>query len=217
MIVFNNISSDSSDKILAALSNDTELAFREGKIQFRYPITDKDGNSWHDADTAYQAFKTGKPKLDKEIMTRILKRKFQQHRALFQAVSKRGGAEYLRCCSHLTKAENSFWEGIGTESNFICCLVKAYELAEPYYKEKSQLSNLGYGKVDPNLIQDDDLIESLDGVFMVKTTRMIDYLNNTRPHLADSAKCDEEYSNMRIVSSLRELLILTRSSGEILN
>ena len=127
MTTFNNIYSGSSDGLLAALTNPTELAYRKGKLKHHYPITDKNGKTWRDAEAAYQAFKTGNTPRDKQIMTRIIKRKFEQHPKLVEAVRKRGGAEYLKECSHIVGSRRSRWEGVKMQSNFICCLVNAYK------------------------------------------------------------------------------------------
>lgn len=61
-------------------------------------------------------------------MISILIAKLQQHPRLVEAMGKNGGAEWLKTCSHkVPTAKNHFWEGAGTRSLFIQCLIAAYK------------------------------------------------------------------------------------------
>lgn len=121
-----NIYSGSSDGLAAALTNPTELSFRKRKIVNHYPVTDKTGRVWADAEAAYKAYKTGNLNRDKAIMTRIIVCKLQQHPRLTRTITKRGGVAWLETCSHIVGVRNSRWEGKGKASNFIACLIDAY-------------------------------------------------------------------------------------------
>ena len=61
-------------------------------------------------------------------MTRIIAAKLRQYPRLAQHITARGGVEWLETCSHIVGVKNSRWEGVGRESNFISCLIAAYEI-----------------------------------------------------------------------------------------
>ncbi|MEG5063066.1 hypothetical protein QUB33_05520 [Microcoleus sp. B3-A4] len=122
-----NIWSGSDMGIGAALTNPTELAFRKGNIKKRYPVVFRDVN-FPDAEAAYQKHKSRDLQESIEIMTEIIVCKLQQHPRLFEEITKRGGVEWLKRCRHIVGVRNSRWEGYGLESNFILCLVFAYQL-----------------------------------------------------------------------------------------
>jgi hypothetical protein len=124
----NNIWSGSSDGLLAALTNPTELAKRKGKLKQSYPVIDKTGKTWADSEAAYKFYKTGDTQKDAAIMTRIIKCKLEQHPRLAQTIAVRGGEQYLIGCNHIVGVKNSRWEGVGEESLFIKCLIAAYRL-----------------------------------------------------------------------------------------
>ena len=126
--VKNNIWSGANDPLLAALTNPTELAKKKGKLKYSYPVTDKSGKIWKDAESAYKAFKTGDLGKDMNIMTRIIAAKLQQYPQLVEAIDRRGGMNWILSCSHVIGVKNSRWEGICTNSNFICCLVNAWKI-----------------------------------------------------------------------------------------
>jgi hypothetical protein len=121
-----NISSNSKDSLLAALTNPTELSYRKGNIKCHYPITDNNGEIWKDAEQAYKRFKVGEIEKDMGIMTRIIVAILKQYPALLVAIEKRGGIEWLKTCSHIVGITNSRWEGRGMNSKFIVCLTNAY-------------------------------------------------------------------------------------------
>ncbi len=123
-----NIWSGSSDGLSAALTNCTELAFKKGKLKNHYPIVDKNGVVFPDAETAYKLHKTGDIVKDRAIMIRIIAAKLRQYPRLTHHITARGGIEWLQTCSHIVGVKGSRWEGVGTESNFISCLIAAYEV-----------------------------------------------------------------------------------------
>lgn len=117
--------------LAAALTNPTELARSKGTITRAYPVRIA-GKLYPDAEAAYQFLKVGDMQQDDELMVRIIATKFRQHAILFEAVRKRGGAEFLKGCSHFTGAKTAgfrSWEGEGLASRFIRNLVAGYELA----------------------------------------------------------------------------------------
>jgi hypothetical protein len=122
-----NIWPGSDIGIGAALINPTELAFRKNKIKNHYPVTFR-GVNFRDAESAYQEYKSRDMQESIEIMTEIIVCKLQQHPRLFEAITQRGGVEWLKRCRHIVGVRNSRWEGYGLESNFILCLVFAYQL-----------------------------------------------------------------------------------------
>lgn len=123
-----NIWSGSNDGLSAALTNCTEIAFRKGKLKNHYPIVDKNGVVLPDSEAAYKKYKTGDLNKDMAIMTRIIAAKLKQYPRLVKHIAKRGGTEWLESCSHIVGVKNSRWEGVGIESNFISCLIAAYEI-----------------------------------------------------------------------------------------
>ena len=124
-----NISSRSPDPFLAALTNPTELAKHKGNVPRAYPLVDKTGRVWRDAEAAYKAFKTGDTPRDERVMVRIIALKLKQHPALVEGITARGGVAYLERCDHLVGVKGSRWEGRGRESRFIRCLIAAFETA----------------------------------------------------------------------------------------
>lgn len=122
-----NISSRATDPLLSALTNPTELARKKGNLTRAYPVTDKTGRRWPDAEAAYKAYKTGDTPRDERIMVRIVAAKLEQHPELLAGVRARGGVAFLESCSHLVGVRGSRWEGRGRESRFIRCLIAAFE------------------------------------------------------------------------------------------
>jgi hypothetical protein len=98
--------------ICAALTNPTELAFRKNKIKNYYPVTFR-GVIFRDAESAYHEYKTRDRQECIEIMTEIFVCKLQQHPRLFEAITQRGGVEWLKRCRHIVGVKNSRWEGYG--------------------------------------------------------------------------------------------------------
>ncbi|MEG3936409.1 MULTISPECIES: hypothetical protein [unclassified Microcoleus] len=123
-----NIWSGSDIGIGAALTNPTELAFRKGTLKNRYPVRFNNVN-YPDAESAYQKHKKEDLQESIEVMTEIIVCKLQQHPRLFETITKNGGVDWLKRCRHIVGVRNSRWEGYGLESNFILCLVFAYQLS----------------------------------------------------------------------------------------
>ena len=119
------------DGIAAALTNPTELSFRRGAIRHKYPVTFR-GQSWPDAEEAYQAAKG--PGIDRDdIMVEIICQKLLLYPHLAGAIRAMGGTPFLRKCRHETGARSASarrWEGVGESSRFIRNLIAAYERAE---------------------------------------------------------------------------------------
>lgn len=123
-----NIWSGSNVRLGAALTNPTGLSFRKGKIKFHYPVEFR-GQLFPDAEAAYKHYKTGSLKEDMAIMTGIIVAKLQQHPRLFEAIATNGGVAWLERCSHKVVG-NLRWEGMGRNSNFILCLIRAYAIVD---------------------------------------------------------------------------------------
>jgi hypothetical protein len=124
-----NIYSGSSSPLGAALTFPTELSFKKGKIKYHYPVTDKLNKTYPDAEAAYKIWKVkaGNDITRKlEIYVRIATAKFEQYPQLVEAITKRGGTNWLASCSHHTCA-GGWWEGDGLNSPMISCLVEAYQ------------------------------------------------------------------------------------------
>lgn len=124
-----NISSRAIDPFLAALTNPTEIARRRGNLSRSYPVVDKTGRVWQDSEAAYKAFKTGDTAHDERVMVRIIAAKLEQHPDLVEGIEARGGRAFLEGCDHLVGVRGSRWEGRGTASRFIRCLIAAYKVA----------------------------------------------------------------------------------------
>lgn len=141
-----NISSRSPDPLLAALTNPTELARRKGNLTRSYPLVDKTGRVWRDAEAAYKAFKTGDTPRDEWLMVRIIALKLKQHSGLVEGIKARGGVAFLERCDHLVGVKGSRWEGRGEESRFIRCLIAAFKTVLPTpvpYPESVQAGMVG--------------------------------------------------------------------------
>ena len=113
----------SGDKTRAAFTNPTELAFRKGNIQEHYPVIFH-SLDFEDAEHAYHNFaeKEGKEKL----MTEILTAKLKQHSSLVEIIEESGGEDWIKVCDHIVYGNSPYWEGKGTHSRFIRCLLNAY-------------------------------------------------------------------------------------------
>lgn len=122
------------------LTNPTEIAFRKGKIQERFPVRYQ-SKTWPDVETAYLALKTANDAENDRMMIDLIALKFTQHPALFKEVELLGGAKFLEKCSHFTSAKSpSFqaWEGKGLSSRFIRNLVAGFNLAASGEKVNQQ-------------------------------------------------------------------------------
>ena len=129
-----NISSGSTDAngLGAALSNMTELACRKGTLTRSYPV-EYSGIIWLDAEAAYQALKEHSAEATEHndrLMSKIISAKFKQHDRILRAVAQRGGAAWIKRCSHFVEAKSpqvQAWEGRGTQSRFIRNLIAGFE------------------------------------------------------------------------------------------
>jgi hypothetical protein len=112
----------------AALTNPTELSYLKRSVKNLYPVTFR-GSVFADAEEAYQAFKSNHLKHDMQLMIEILTAKLFQYPTLFNAIANNGGVAWLEKCQHIvTGNPGSRWEGVGRKSNFILCLIGAFEL-----------------------------------------------------------------------------------------
>ena len=131
-----NIGSGSTDAngLGAALSNMTELAVRKGTLTRGYPV-EYSGMRWSDAEAAYQALKehsADATEHNDRLMAKIISAKFQQHDRILRAVVQRGGAAWLKRCSHFVEAktpQGQAWEGRGEQSRFIRNLIAGFKAA----------------------------------------------------------------------------------------
>lgn len=126
-----NIFSGADTPLGAALTNPTELARQKGNLHRSYPVR-FNNKHYPDAETAYQVLKP--QAVDNvELMAEIIVAKFKQHPDLAADVQTRGGAAWLRTCTHFTNARTEGaqrWEGAGINSPFIRVLADAYERLE---------------------------------------------------------------------------------------
>lgn len=126
-----NIFSGADTPLGAALTNPTELARQKGNLQRSYPVR-FNNKHYPDAETAYQVLKP--QAVDNvELMAEIIVAKFKQHPGLAADVQSRGGAAWLRTCTHFTNARTEGaqrWEGAGLKSPFIRVLADAFERFE---------------------------------------------------------------------------------------
>lgn len=115
----------------SALTNPTELAFRKGALQERYPI-EYLNRQWPDVESAYQILKVEDTSANDRLMVALIAAKFAQHPNLMQEVQTRGGRTFLEACEHFTGARSDnfkAWEGKGMQSRFIRNLVCAFDRA----------------------------------------------------------------------------------------
>jgi hypothetical protein len=123
-----NIWSGSAHSIGAVLTNPTELAYRKGKLKHHYPLTYL-GVGYVDAEAAYQANKVNELERDMQIMLCVIVAKLTQYPQIVEAIDRVGGINWLKSCSHCVTGK-SRWEGVGVNSNFIACLVQAYQIVK---------------------------------------------------------------------------------------
>lgn len=115
----------SGDKLRAVFTNPTEIAFRKGNLKKHWPIEFR-GRKFEDAESAYQTFKA-KAGDKYELCTAVLVAKLRKYPILAETIRGNGGLDWLKQCSHLVNGRNPNWEGHGIESEFIRCLMWAYE------------------------------------------------------------------------------------------
>ncbi|MCL2931942.1 MAG: hypothetical protein MGG11_06560 [Trichodesmium sp. MAG_R03] len=133
-----NISSNSSG-IGGALSINDVAARKTGKIKKEYPVN-FNGKSYEGAIVLWKDSEAMATVVDPEDellfwgsdswkqdewMTAVLKAKFLSNPDLLKSVKDRGGKDWLYTCNHVTDEEN-YWTGLGKNSIYIECLVKAY-------------------------------------------------------------------------------------------
>lgn len=119
------------------LTNPTELARKKGNLRFSYPVT-IDGVVYPDAEEAYQRLKAGLGHFadmgEREALcARVIEAKLRQHGQLVEFITVNGGVQWLAQCRHFTHARTQAfaeWEGVGYESAFIRCLIKAYRAVQ---------------------------------------------------------------------------------------
>lgn len=127
-----NIWSGSTDGsgLAAALTNPTEIAKYKKTIAQSYPFIYR-GKTWADLEAAWFELSLTTPNTAEQdaLMADMICSKFEQHPRLFAAVQRRGGAEWLKRCSHFTEAKSTHmqaWEGYGEGSRFIRNLIAGY-------------------------------------------------------------------------------------------
>jgi O-acetyl-ADP-ribose deacetylase (regulator of RNase III) len=141
-----NIGSRSPDPLGAALSNPTVKAKELGNINGDYPVSLGDnaavpagkygqetytqdkpaGVPFLSAEQAYQHYKQTVPQGEQrvQLMAEIIQAKLEQHPKLFEAITQRGGVEWLENCTHyVTSSRDNYWEGKGKDSPFIRALI----------------------------------------------------------------------------------------------
>jgi hypothetical protein len=119
----------SGSKQLAVFTNPTVLAKRKGNLQRDYPVTFRN-KRYADAEAAYQSVKRSGPWLSlaerERLCTAIVTAKLEQYPILMEVITENGGEDWIRQCSHVVGG-HSRWEGTGTRSAFIRCLLRAYK------------------------------------------------------------------------------------------
>ena len=150
----NNITSDSQDPLLAALTNRTALARKKGNLDKQYPVrfsyTGKryrESKRFRSAEKAYQEYRSDRknPDIahDFALMVDIIQAKLEQHPELAEQITERGGTDWLQTMRH--DIGQSRWTGKGEDSLFIRALMDAYErvIAPPSVAPTTQVSPLG--------------------------------------------------------------------------
>ena len=124
----------SGSRSLAWLTNPTVIAKRKGNVRGDYPIKYL-GETFPDVETAYQELKVEYDCLGQvermELCTELIIIKLETYPQIADAITLCGGVEWLTKCTHFVgynKTEaTSPWEGVGVNSDFIKCLITAYE------------------------------------------------------------------------------------------
>jgi hypothetical protein len=119
------------------LTNPTELARKKGNLRHSYPVT-IDGVTYPDAEEAYQRLKRNLSHFadmdEREALCwRVIEAKLRQHPQLAEFITVNGGVQWLAQCRHFTSARTQAfaeWEGVGYESAFIRCLIRAYRTVQ---------------------------------------------------------------------------------------
>ncbi|KYC34898.1 hypothetical protein WA1_50190 [Scytonema hofmannii PCC 7110] len=159
-----NISSGCPDPLGAALTNATVRSKEKNKIKGDYPVSFRDnaevkagkyepevytenksaGIPFASAEQAYQCYKEtvplGEPRV--QLMAEIIQAKLEQHPKLVDAITARGGVDWLKNCSHyVTSTKDNYWEGKGINSPFIRALVEGYSKVLENSKQSSVVSS----------------------------------------------------------------------------
>jgi len=129
---------DSNQKGLeAALTNPTELAKSKGNLQQSYSI-EYEGKQYEDVEKAFQELKDSSESVRKpakeesgnyKLMVELIKTKLETYPRLVNAITKRGGLDYLNQTLHQPTNKNSVWE-TGGQDWFKSALIDAYSSVE---------------------------------------------------------------------------------------
>ncbi|WP_414588384.1 YpsA SLOG family protein [Scytonema sp. PCC 10023] len=157
-----NFNSRCPDSLGAVLTSTTVKSKQVGTIQGEYIVSFRDnqampagsygpetytqskpeGQPFLSAEQAFYAYKEtlllGEPRV--QLMAEILTARFEQHPRLVEAVTERGGVEWLQQCTYyVSNSKDNFWEGKGEQSPYIRALKMAYinVLEKSLLKEKS--------------------------------------------------------------------------------
>ncbi|PMB40462.1 hypothetical protein CEN40_22205 [Fischerella thermalis CCMEE 5205] len=147
-----NLSSRSPDPLGGVLTSTTVKAKQIGTTDKEYPVSFRDnkampagnygpetyteskleGQPFLSAEQTFYAYKEtlplGEPRV--QLMAEILQTRFEQYPELMEAVTQRGGVEWLKQCSYLVSSgTKNFWEGKGLESAYIRALTQGYTKA----------------------------------------------------------------------------------------
>ncbi len=147
-----NLTSRSPDPLGAVLTSTTVKSRNAGAIANDYPVSFRDnkempagnygpetyteakpaGQPFLSAEQAFFAYKESLPLNEPrvQLMAEIQQAKFEQYPQIMQAVTERGGTEWLKQCSYLVSSgKPNFWEGKGLESPYIRALTQGYTKA----------------------------------------------------------------------------------------
>jgi hypothetical protein len=116
---------------LAVFTNPTSIAKFKRNLKKDYPIVFR-GRKFIDAEFAYKSFSwPGMSWEDRQILCiEVIIAKFRCWPFLVDVISANGGGAWIRQCSHFIgigkTIPSTAWEGEGTNSLFIKCLLQAY-------------------------------------------------------------------------------------------
>lgn len=156
-----NLNSRSQDPLGAALTSTTVKSKQVNAIVNDYPVSFRDnkampagtygpetytqpkaqGEPFLSAEQVFYAYKEtvpfGEPRI--QLMAEIQLAKLEQHPKLVEAITERGGTQWLDQCNYYVSNGNSYWEGKGQESPFIRALTQAYINVQEKIETKEQL------------------------------------------------------------------------------
>jgi hypothetical protein len=119
----------SGSRKLAVFTNPTALAKRKGNLNHDYPVVFR-GRKYADAESAYQSAKRSGPWLSfaerEQLCTAVVAAKLAQYPILVETITENGGEAWIEACSHRVGGRGR-WEGVGRQSAFIRCLLRAYK------------------------------------------------------------------------------------------